>query len=230
MPWAGAPRGARPGGNSARSLCQPRIRRRRCSPRVVAETGRRLRPSRGQFPDRHPSSGAGRGSRRGQVTAPPAISIGGWNWTRHEMDWSSSTTSTRARPRRRSPPSRRPAATRSPVPAASPGPAEGGQHLLGRGYRRQRRPGELFLGQGRGYRADQDAGQGMGRYQVNVNAVAFGWIMTRLTEGPSRPASDPRPRPCRSLPGPACVPTRSAAIWPACSRRVYCRLPLAITA
>ena len=69
-----------------------------------------------------------------------------------------------------------------------------------------------------------------GRYQVNVNAVAFGWIMTRLTEGPPRPASDPRPRPCRSLPGPACVPTRSAAIWPACSRRVYCRLPLASTA
>jgi 3-oxoacyl-[acyl-carrier protein] reductase len=28
-----------------------------------------------------------------------------------------------------------------------------------------------------------------GRYQVNVNAVAFGWIMTRLTEAPAGPGS-----------------------------------------
>ena len=42
---------------------------------------------------------------------------------------------------------------------------QGRQHLLDRGPRRQRRPGQLRRGQGRRHRPDQDAGQGVGPLQ-----------------------------------------------------------------
>ena len=62
---------------------------------------------------------------------------------------------------------------------------QGGEHLLDRRPRRQRRPGQLLGGQGRRRRHDATLAKEWGRYNVNVNCVAFGLIQTRLTSAPA---------------------------------------------
>jgi len=47
---------------------------------------------------------------------------------------------------------------------------------------RQCRPGQLLSRQGRRRRPDQNGRQGVGQFKINVNAVAFGFIDTRLTQ------------------------------------------------
>jgi 3-oxoacyl-[acyl-carrier protein] reductase len=61
-------------------------------------------------------------------------------------------------------------------------PPQGRQHLLGVRGVRQRGPGELRRGEGRHDRLDETMAKEWGRYKVNVNAVAYGWILTRMTE------------------------------------------------
>ena len=56
------------------------------------------------------------------------------------------------------------------------------QRLLHLGHLRQRRPGQLLRGQGRCDRPHQNLAKEWGQFKINVNAVAFGFIDTRLTQ------------------------------------------------
>lgn len=59
---------------------------------------------------------------------------------------------------------------------------QGGEHLIHRRRAGQRGADQLCSSQGRHHRHDAFAGAQWGRYSVNVNAVAFGYVLTRMTE------------------------------------------------
>ena len=82
------------------------------------------------------------------------------------------------------PPRRRAAPARTGEEGARGGPRglpQGRERQLGVGNDGQRRPGQLLGRQGRRSRPHEDARQGVGQFKVNVNAVAFGFVETRLT-------------------------------------------------
>ena len=56
------------------------------------------------------------------------------------------------------------------------------QRLLHLGHVRQPRSGQLLRRQGRRRRADENLAKEWGQFKINVNAVAFGFIDTRLTQ------------------------------------------------